>query len=233
MQAYDPAFACELAVIIQDGLKRMYADNEDVFYYITVMNDTYPMPKMPANAERDIIRGLYRLEKSRKRKNKALKIHLLGSGAVMKGVRRAKAILEDECDIPVDIWSVTSYKALYEDARDTERINRMEGKSEQNFIQKQLGDEGDLFIASSDYIKALPLAIAKWVPGDFTVLGTDGFGRSDSISALRDFFEVDAKHIALAALRARHQKGDIKKAVLNDFVKNHNIKADKQNPAAY
>jgi pyruvate dehydrogenase E1 component len=233
LQAYDPAFACELAVIIQDGLQRMYVDNEDIFYYITVMNDAYPMPKMPADAERDILRGLYRLEKSRKRKNKPDKVHLLGSGAVMKEVRKAKEILEDECDIPVDIWSVTSYKALYEDARDTERTNRMEGESKKNFIQKQLGDEGDLFISATDYVKALPQSIAKWVPGDFIVLGTDGFGRSDSIAALRDFFEVDAKHIAFAALRARHEKGDIKKSVLNDFVKKHDIKTDKQNPAAY
>lgn len=233
LQAYDPAFACELAVIIQDGLKRMYVDNEDIFYYITVMNDAYPMPKMSANAENDILNGLYRLEKSRKRKNKSDKIHLLGSGAVMKEVRKAKEMLEDEYDIPVDIWSATSYKALYEDARDTERANRMEGKSKRCFIQKKLEGEGDLFIAASDYVKALPQSVSKWVPGEFIVLGTDGFGRSDSIVALRDFFEVDAKHIAFAALRARHEKGDIKKTVLNDFMKKHDIKTEKQNPAEY
>jgi len=233
LQAYDPAFAYELAVIVQDGLRRMYSENEDIFYYITVMNDSYPMPKMPANVEKDIIRGLYRLEKSRKRKNKSDKVHLLGSGAVMKEVRKAKEILEDECDIPVDIWSVTSYKSLYENARDTERRNRMEGSSELNFIQKKLNDEGDLFIAAGDYVKALPLSMAKWVEGDFIVLGTDGFGRSDSIPALRDFFEVDAKHIAYAALSARYRKGDIKKSVLKDFVKKHNIHRDKKDPAEY
>ncbi|WP_162342926.1 pyruvate dehydrogenase (acetyl-transferring), homodimeric type [Cyclobacterium salsum] len=233
LRAYDPAFAYELAVIIQDGLKRMYAENQDIFYYITIMNEAYQMPKMPANAEKDIINGLYRLEKSRKRKNKSDKVHLLGSGAIMKEVREAKKILEDDCDLPVDIWSVTSYKALYEEARETERQNRMEGKSKQNFIQSQLSDEGDLFIAASDYVKALPQSIAKWIPGDFIVLGTDGFGRSDSIPALRNFFEVDAKHIAFTALRARFERGDVKKAVLQDFMTRYDIKADKQNPTAH
>jgi len=233
LQAYDPAFASELSIIIQEGLRRMYRENEDVFYYITLMNDAYPMPKMPSGAEKDILRGLYRLEKSRKRKNKALKVHLLGAGAVMNEVLKAKEILEDEHDIPADIWSVTSYKALYDNARDVERKNRLLGTSKKNFLQTQLEGKGDIFLAASDYVKALPLSIAKWIPGEFIVLGTDGFGRSDSVPALRDFFEVDAKHIAFAALRARQQNGDLKKSVLKQFIKKHKINPDKLNPAAY
>ncbi len=231
VMAYDPAFAFELAAIIKDGLKRMYKDHEDLIYYLTIGNQSYPMPEKPKSVEKDILKGLYRFRKSRKRKNKEKKVNLLGSGAIMTEILAAADTLEDEFDIPVDLWSATSYKALYDDARDCERQNILEGSNKACFLQQQLEGEGEIFIAASDYLKALPLSIAKWMPGDFTVLGTDGFGRSDTVEALRDFFEVDAKHIVFHALHALVRKKQLKAKVPTDYQKEHKFSTDKLNPA--
>lgn len=233
LMAYDPAFAYELAVIVEDGMKRMYEKDEDIFYYITLTNDPYKMPSMPKGAKEGILKGMYAFQKSKKRKNQSKTINLMGSGAIIAEVQKAAGILEDDFDIPANIWSVTSYKALYDNARDTERSNIRNMKDEKSFITEAFdGDGAGIYIAASDYVKALPLSIAKWIPGDYTVLGTDGFGRSDTIPALRDYFGVDAKHIVWSALSALYRKGDLEQTVLEKFKEEHDIK-EKTNPATY
>lgn len=230
IKAYDPAFAYELAVIVKDGMKRMYVDQEDIMYYITVMNEKYKMPKMPQGVEQGILKGMYKFRKSRKRKGE--KLNLFGSGAILNEAIRAAELLEDNFELIVDVWSVTSYKALYEDARETERWNRMNpDKSPRKcFIEESLGGDDGLCVAAHDYVKAIPMTVCRWFPGILTVLGTDGFGRSDSRKALRDYFEVDDLHIAYAAIHSLFAAGKIKKKVLEKAFKDFKIKSDKPNP---
>ena len=194
VRAYDPAFAFELAVIIRDGIKRMYQDGEDVFYYITIMNEKYKMPSMPSRKEIEtgIINGMYKYRSSQKNKNK---IHLLGSGSILNEALKAADILKKEYDIFPDVWSVTSYKALYDNAIEVEKLNRQENQNNLTYIEECIGTDEAIYVAATDYVKALPLSVAKWFKGKFTALGTDGFGVSDHRDELRDHFEVDAKHI--------------------------------------
>ncbi|UCD17500.1 MAG: pyruvate dehydrogenase (acetyl-transferring), homodimeric type [Candidatus Zixiibacteriota bacterium] len=231
IKAYDPAYAYELAVIIRRGIQRMFENQENLLYYLTVMNEFYPMPPMPDEAEKDILRGMYRFKKS-DRKSTEIKAHLLGSGAILNEAIRAGKILEDKYDVAADIWSVTSYKELYYDAIDTERWNMLNpGKTPRiPFVTKLLENESGIFVAASDYVKALPSTVARWIPGRFTVLGTDGFGRSDTRAALRDHFEVDARHIALAALHALAQEGRLKQEMVKQAVSDLEIDPDKLNP---
>jgi len=231
LKAYDPAFAYELAVIIKDGMHRMYELDEDIFYYITVMNEFYQMPAMPEGSEEGILKGIYKFkESSQKRaKNKA---HLLGSGSILTEALKAQEILEEKFDVAADVWSVTSYKELYYDAIDTERqyLLSANGKANKPFITKQLENEKGVFIAASDYLKAMPLMLQKWIPGPLEALGTDGFGRSETRIALRDFFEVDARHIAFAALKIMAREGSIQAKVVKDAAKSLEINSDKLNP---
>lgn len=233
VKAYDPAFAYEVATIVQDGIRRMYVEQEDIFYYITVMNDTYQMPPMPKGVEEGILKGMYRYQTSKKKKKD--KVHLLGSGAIMLEVIKAAAILEDDYGIAVDIWSVTSYKSLYDDAIAVDRLNRLHTnkKTQQNYIEQCFSGEEGPIVAASDYLKLLPLSIAKWFPDTLHVLGTDGFGRSESRDMLRDFFEVDHRYIILAALSALKDKGKVKAKTLNDAIKKLKIDPDKDNPTSY
>lgn len=233
LKAYDPAFAYEVATIVQEGIRRMYVEQEDIFYYITIMNDTYHMPAMPKGVEEGILQGMYRYQTSKK-KNKD-KVHLLGSGAIMIEVLEAAKVLEEEFDIAADVWSVTSYKSLYDDAIATERNNRLHPgrKPRPNYIQQCLEKEKGPFVAASDYLKVLPLSVTRWFPDELYALGTDGFGRSDIRSALRDFFEVDHRHIVVAALNALKDKGKVKSKTVEKAVKDFNIDPDKVNPAAY
>ncbi len=231
VKAYDPAFAFELAVIIKNGLQEMYADGEDWIYYLTLTNQTYPMPKMPDGVEEDILKGLYLFRESGKDYTKR-KVNLMGSGAIMDEVLKAAETLEEDYDLAVDIWSATSYKALYDDARDTERINMRKRSHRKSHLQKQLGERDEPFVAATDYVKALPLSISKWMPDDFVVLGTDGFGRSDTVEALRNFFEVDAVHITYHALYLMVQREVIEEKVLVEFAKKNDKNPDKQNPAS-
>jgi pyruvate dehydrogenase E1 component len=231
LQAYDPAYAYELAVIIEDGLRRMYGENESVFYYLTVMNETYPMPEMPDGVEEGILRGIYRFAQSAKKKAKN-KVNLLGSGTILNEAVKAAKILEDDYDVPADVYSVTGYKQLYWDAMECDRYNLLNpGKKERvPYVAETLGDAGGVFVAASDYVRALPASIAKWVPGRFHYLGTDGYGRSSNRARLRDFFEVDARYITLAALRTLHGEGQVEASVLKKAVKDFGIDADKPNP---
>ena len=232
LRAYDPAFAYELAVIVEEGIKNMYIDKKDLFYYITIGNDTYPMPKMPEDVDREaIINGLYKFRKSKSRKKKK-KAHLFGSGAIMKEVLKAADILEDKFDVGADIWSITSYKTLYDNAIDTERTNRLKGQvnKDKNYIEQQLKDEKGIFVAASDFVKALPESLASYFPDELISLGADGFGRSDNREALRAFFEIDASHIAYAALYGLAKQNQISMEELKKAAKKLNIDPQKTNP---
>ena len=229
--AYDPAFAFEIAVIIRDGIRRMYEEQENVFYYMTVMNENYAMPPMPKGAKEGIIKGMYKFKSSSK-KNPRLKAQLFGSGTILNEVLKAQEILEEDYKVAADVWSITSYKELRRDALDAERWNMLHPSEEPKipYISRVLKDEKGVFVAASDYVKALPDSISKWFPGQLMALGTDGFGRSEGRNELRDFFEVDAKHIVLAALYALAKDGKIKIEQVEEAIKKLGINQAKVNP---
>jgi pyruvate dehydrogenase E1 component len=230
IKAYDPAFAYELAVIVKEGMKRMFVDQEDLMYYITILNEKYTMPAMPEGVEDGILKGMYKYKKSDKKKGE--KVHLFGSGAILNEALRAADMLEKDFPVSVDVWSVTSYKELYEDARETERWNRLnpEKTPRLTYIEQCMdGDEG-LCLAAHDYMKAIPMTVCRWFPGVLTVLGTDGFGRSDNRRALRDYFEVDDRHIAYAALHSLFSQGKLDKKDILKAKKNFKIDSEKPNP---
>ncbi len=230
IKAYDPAYAYELAVIVKEGMKRMFVDQEDLIYYITVLNEKYKMPPLPEGTEEGILKGMYNVRKSRKRKGE--KINLFGSGAILNETLRAAEMLEKDYDVIVDVWSVTSYKELYDNARETDRWNRLnpEKKPKKTYIEECMeGNEG-LCLAAHDYVKAIPMTVCRWFPGALTVLGTDGFGRSDNRRALRDYFEVDDRHIAYAALHSLFLNGRIDKKKVIKAKKDFKIDSDKTNP---
>lgn len=228
---YDPAFAYELAVIIREGIRRMYKEQENIFYYITVMNENYEQPTMPKGVEEGILKGMYKFRESSK-KRRTYQAHLFGSGTIMNEVLKAQKILEDDYDVAATVWSVTSYKELYRDGLDTDRWNMLNADKDPKtpYINTCLGDAKGIFVAASDYVKALPNSVAKWVPGPLTSLGTDGFGRSDSRPDLRAFYEVDAKHIVLAALNSLANAGKVERKVIKKAMKDLDIKYDKPNP---
>jgi pyruvate dehydrogenase E1 component len=203
VRAYDPAFAYETAVIVQDGLRRMLEEGEDIFYYITLYNENYPMPPMPAGAEDGIVRGLYLFKQGVEGRRR---VTLLGSGPIILQALRAQATLQDRYDVAADVWSVTSYQLLRNDALEAERWTRLHPgeRPRRPFVADQLGGRGPV-VAASDYIKAVPDQIARWAGQPFLPLGTDGFGRSDTREALRRHFEVDAEHITVAALHTLAQ----------------------------
>ncbi|MDX9786289.1 MAG: pyruvate dehydrogenase (acetyl-transferring), homodimeric type [Desulfobacterales bacterium] len=231
VRAYDPAFAYEIAVIVREGLRRILVEEEDLIYYLTVTNEFYPMPAMPEGAEEGILKGLYKFRTSGNRKTK-LKAHLLAGGAIMNEALGAQVLLENDFGVAADVWSVTSYKNLYWDAIGVERDNLRHPRREAQLshIGRQLANETGVFVAVSDYLKALPAMIAKWVPGDMMLLGTDGYGRSDSRSALRDFFEVDARHIAYAALGALLREKRISLSKMESAAKKLDIDSKKADP---
>jgi pyruvate dehydrogenase E1 component len=231
--AYDPAFAYEIAIIIQDGIRRMYVDQESIFYYLTVGNEPLPMPPMPEGkgVREGILKGMYRFNTSAK-KDAPLKAQLLGSGAIMFEVLKAQKILE-QYGVAADVWSVTSYKELYRNANDCERWNMLHpGDTPQEAYVTQLlkGTEGVL-VAASDYMKVLPESLSQWMPRPLLSLGTDGFGRSEGRVALRDFFEVDAKHIVLATLHALAREKKIGIEVVQKAITDLGINPEKANPA--
>ena len=232
--AYDPAFAYEIAVIIQDGIKRMYVDQESIFYYLTVGNEPLPMPGMPEgkDVKDGILKGLYRFRTST-RKDSKLRAQLFGSGSIMYEVLKAQQILEEKYGVAADVWSVTSYKQLYRDGNDCERWNMLHpGETPRvPYVSQKLKDAPGVLVAASDYMKVLPESIAQWMPRPLLALGTDGFGRSESRVALRDFFEVDAKHIVLATLTALAREKQIKPDALQKALKELGINPEKANPA--
>jgi pyruvate dehydrogenase E1 component len=233
LKAYDPTFAYEVAVIVQEGIRRMYVEQEDIFYYITVMNEKYTMPPMPDDVHDGILKGMYRLKHPEQKKNGSA-VHLLGSGAILNEVIKAGEILEHNYKVAADIWSVTGYKQLYDDANASDRWNRFHPgkKKQQPYIRQCFPEEDGIFIAASDYLKAVPLSVSTWFPGRFTALGTDGFGLSDSREALRDHFEVDRRHIVLAALSSLEKEGQIREQVVKKAIKDLDIDPQKTDPTS-
>ncbi len=222
--AYDPAYAYELAVIIRDGLKRMFTDRQDIFYYITLYNENYPMPPMPAGTEEGILKGLYKLKDAPPMEDNPeddrARVHLLGSGSLLREALRAQEILTQRYGIAADVWSVTSYKELRRDALEAERWNLLHPDQEPRkpYVASLFEGDDAPIIAVSDYLKLVPDQIARWLPGRLYTLGTDGFGRSDTREALRRFFEIDAECVAVAALdqlsrRCRIDHGLPRKAI--------------------
>ena len=229
--SYDPAYAHELAVIIQDGLRRMYRDQESIFYYLTVMNEQYEMPAMPEGSRDGILKGMYRLRRAADPKA-TLRAQLFGSGAILNEVVKAQSILE-KYDVAADVWSVTSYQELYRDGHACDRWNMLHPDQTPRvpWVTNCLKDEPGVFVAASDYVKVLPDSIARWVPRGIRSLGTDGFGRSEDRAALRNFFEVDARFVALAALADLHKEGRIGADVVQRAIKDLGIDPEKPNPA--
>ncbi|MBL7076596.1 MAG: pyruvate dehydrogenase (acetyl-transferring), homodimeric type [Kiritimatiellae bacterium] len=229
LMAYDPAYAYEIAVILQDGMKHMFTDGEDIFYYISVMNENYAQPKMPDGAREGILKGMHRVAAA---EGKGNRVRLLGSGTILNETIKARDLLAETAGIDADIYSVTSYKELQRDALETERWNRLHpGEAARTpYLADCLADGEGPIIAASDYVKAMPGSVARWMPADFTALGTDGFGRSDGRKALRDFFEVDARHIALAALSAAAREGTIKADIVTEAMKQWEIDPERESP---
>lgn len=230
---YDPAFAYELAVILQNGIKRMFKNRENVFYYLTVGNENYKQAPMPKGSTEGILKGMYKYSVSKKDEQKTTKVHLLGSGSILREVIRAAEIMEKKYnEISVDVWSVTSYKELRREALEVERQNMLNpGQAPRSsYLDSLLSKEKGVFIAASDYMKLVPDQIARWIPGGLFTLGTDGFGRSDTRESTRRFYEVDAESIVLASLYRLVKSGKIKPEKLKKAVQEFGIDPKKPNP---
>src|SRR5215203_6185737 len=231
--SYDPAFAYELAAIVEDGIKRMYVDQESIFYYLTLMNDNYAMPPMPEgdDVKSGILKGMYRFSKAKNTASK-LKAQLLGSGAILPEVIKAAALLE-QFGVAADVWSVTSYGELYREGNACDRWNMLHPaqKARVPYVAECLNKTEGVIVAASDYLKALPNSVDRWLPRPIVSLGTDGFGRSEGRKALRDFFEVDARFIAIGALSALARDKQIDAKLVEKAIKDLGIDPEKKNPA--
>jgi len=227
---YEPAFNYEIAIIIQDGMRRMYEQGEEVFYYIALHNENYPMPPMPAGVEQGILKGLYKFELGPE--GKRHKAQIFGSGPILREALRAQEILAERYDISADVWSATNYKQLRTDALNCQRWNMLHPTEppKKSYIETVLEKESGPFVAVSDNLKAVPDQIAPWVPGGLTTLGTDGFGRSDTREALRRFFEVDAECVTVATLHALVEKGQIGKEIVAKAITDLGINPEKPFP---
>ncbi len=227
--SYDPTFAYELAVIVQDGLRRMLTEQENVFYYITAMNETYPQPAMPPGVEEGIRRGLYLLQEGT---GAGPRVQLLGSGAILREVIAAAELLEKDFGVVADVWSVTSFNELRRDGIACQRHNLLHPEDQPRccFLEQQLAGHGGPVVAATDYMRSYPDQIRPFIDRRYLVLGTDGFGRSDTRSQLRRFFEVDRYYVALAALKILADEGQIPAARVSEAIKRYRIDPDKPNP---
>jgi len=228
--SYDPTYSYELAIIIQDGMKRMFEEGENCFYYITTMNENYHHPDMPEGVEEGIIRGMYRYKSSSTKHKK--RVQLMGAGAILREVEAAAEILESQYDVAADIWSMTSINELARDGKDAARWNMLNPTETPRvpYVTAQLSQSKGPFIAATDYMKAHTDQIREFVPGRFTVLGTDGFGRSDTRAKLREFFEVNRNYVVLAALKSLADDGELALSVVADAMDKLGISGDKPNP---
>jgi pyruvate dehydrogenase E1 component len=227
--AYDPTYSYELAVIVQDGLRRMYHDQESIFYYITCMNENYAHPAMPAGAAEGILKGMYLLRGAGKGKARAT---LFGSGTILREVLAAADLLEKDYGVAAEVFSATSFSELRRNALSIERWNLLHPNDEpkQTYVQEALGERTGPFIAATDYLKTVADQIRQWIPGRYAVLGTDGFGRSDSRAELRRFFEVDRHYVAVATLKALADDGKVERAIVTQAMKTFGIDPEKPNP---
>jgi len=228
---YDPAFVYEIAVIVADGLRRMYVEGEDVFYYLALYNENLPMPAMPEGVEEGIVKGLYKFKAGPE--TKGPKAHLLGSGTIIRSALQAQAILGERYGVSADVWSATSYKLLRNDALRAKRWNMLHPAqpARKSYVEQLLAAETGVFVAVSDNLKIVPDQIAPWVPGGLTTLGTDGFGRSDTRERLRRFFEVDAESTVIATLYALAEKGQVERAVVQQAIQDLGVDPEKSYPA--
>jgi pyruvate dehydrogenase E1 component len=231
--SYDPAFAYELAVIVHDGMRRMYQNQEDVFYYLTVMNENYAHPAMPKGAEEGIIKGLYRFREGGRGKGEGekLRVQLLGSGTILREVIAAADLLEKDFGVGADVWSVTSFNELRRDGIDCERWNTLHPESppRTSYVDACL-DAGTPVVAATDYIRSYADQIRPFVKARYKTLGTDGFGRSDTRKKLRGFFEVDRYYVTVTALKALADEGTIPASTVTKAIKLYKINPDKPNP---
>jgi len=229
---YDPAFAYEIAVILQDGIKRMYKDRENIFYYVTIGNENYPQPAMPKGSREGILKGLYKYAEGKLESKNGVKAHLFGSGSILRQGLRAQEILESKYHVRTDVWSATSYKELRREALASERWNMLhpDQTARKPYVTELLGKEQGAFIAVSDNMKLVPDQIARWVPGGLFSLGTDGYGRSDTRAAVRRFFEIDAESIVIAALYQLSHQGLIKANQVSKAIKELGVDPAKVDP---
>jgi pyruvate dehydrogenase E1 component len=232
---YDPAYAYELEIIIKDGIRRMYKENEDIFYYITVENENYVMPAKPEGCDEGILKGGYLFRDTTIEADDRPVVKILGSGSLMNSALEAQELLQETYGIPTQVYSITSYKELRRDALDCQRYNMLHPGEETRvpYVTQLLDDQNDfesVVVAVSDYVKAVPDSIAPWVDGLMTSLGTDGFGRSETREALRDFFEVDSRYIVLATLSTLYQHYELDQDVIEQAMRDLNIHPDKPNP---
>jgi pyruvate dehydrogenase E1 component len=233
---YDPAWAYEIAVIVQEGLRRMYHNREDIFYYITVCNENYPMPSMPEGCREGILKGLYKfsaISAKEKGKRKARpKAHIWGSGSILREALRAQQILDEKYGVATDVWSATSYNELHRDALNVERWNMLhpDEKPKKAYITELMEKEEGPVVAASDYLKTLSDKLARFIPNSLLSLGTDGYGRSDTREALRRFFEVDAECIAIGVLYQLAKEGTIERSVVTKAIKELGVDPEKINP---
>ncbi|MEJ2522733.1 MAG: pyruvate dehydrogenase (acetyl-transferring), homodimeric type, partial [Gammaproteobacteria bacterium] len=230
-RAYDPAYAYELAVIVHQGLKQMFDDQDRVFYYVTCMNENYAHPAMPEGAETGILKGLYEI-RSGEGKDGQPRVQLLGSGTILREVLAAAVMLESEHGVAADVWSATSFNELRRDAMSVERRNRLHasGKPDASYVEQCFEGRSGPFVAATDYMAIVPDQIRRWVPGRYVTLGTDGYGRSDGRQALRSHFEVDRRHVVVAGLSALAEDGVIDSSQVADAIRGYDIDPDKPDP---
>jgi pyruvate dehydrogenase E1 component len=228
--SYDPTFSYEVAVIVQDGMRRMYKEQEDIYYYITLMNENYRNPEMPKGAEADILKGMYAFSKGDK--SKAPRVQLLGSGTIFREVIAAAEMLKKDWGVDADIWGCPSFTELARDGNAVSRWNLLNpaGKAKVSHVEKCLKDTQGPIIVATDYMRLFAEQIRSWVPRRYVVLGTDGFGRSDTREKLRDFFEVDRRWVTIAALNALADEGQIDRSKVNEAMKKYAIDAKKPAP---
>jgi pyruvate dehydrogenase E1 component len=236
--AYDPCFGYELTVILQDGMRRMLQEQQDVFFYVTVMNENYVHPAMPDGTQEGILRGMYRLSEARITKREP-RVQLLGSGTILREVVAAGALLEQDWGVAADVWSVTSFTELRRDGLDVERHNRLrlDAAPKQAWVEKCLAPTAGPIVAASDYMRAVPDLIRPFIPTSqpvrirrFVCLGTDGFGRSDTRAALRSFFEVDRHSIVIAALKSLADEGSVEIGAVKHAIAKYGVDPARPNP---
>lgn len=229
-RSYDPAFAYELTVILLDGLNRMYVENENVFYYLTIANENYSHPPLPVGVERGITKGMYLLNEGEDREHR---VQLMGSGAILREVIEAATLLERDFDVAADVWSVTSFTELAREGREHRRLAMLQPQEARglSYVEECLASRQGPVIASTDWVHAYAEQIREFIPGRYTVLGTDGFGRSDTRKKLREFFEIDRHYVVLAALHALEQEGEVGKDKVEEAISRYQIDSKRPNPA--
>ena len=231
-RSYDPTFGYELAVLVWDGLKRMYAEGENIFYYLTLLNENYSHPPMPKGVEEGICRGMYLLQEAPKGKKGTPRVQLMGSGSILREVIEAATLLQEDFGVEADVWSATSFNELRRDGLRVERANRLHptAKREQSYVESCLEGQDGPVIASTDYVRSVAEQIRPFVPGRFVTLGTDGFGRSDTREQLRRFFEIDRHHVAVAALKALADEGTVPSEKVEEAIKKYKVDAEAPPP---